>query len=124
MKLKIVADKNLNDGQSHVFYGEDFTPNDINNQYKIMKSIISAPIADTDDYDEETLATLGANRDKFIKNVGGDLCLVLPRGEILTIEKINKYTVDFDIDGAKFDVPRDTSVPMHLRLLSGGYVNQ
>ena len=113
MKLYIYATRDLHDNKPHIFYSEDFTDSDINNEYEVLKSFFVDYLKpeDADYYNE------------FVQKVDGKNSIVIPKGEIITITDIDPDgTFCFEIDGLEFCIPTDIDTPMYLRCVNSELV--
>lgn len=113
MKLYIYAARDLHDDKPHIFYSEDFTPEDNGNEYEVLKSFFVDYLKPED----------GDYYNDFIQKVDGRDSIVIPKGEIITITETNSDgTFCFEVDGLEFCIPADIDTPMYLRCLDSELV--
>lgn len=109
MRIFIYASRDLHDDKPHIFYSEDFTDNDIGNQYKVLKSFFVDYLKPED----------GDYYDNFIQKVDGKDSIVIPKGDTITITDVESDgTFCFQADDLEFCIPADIDTPMYLKCVN------
>ena len=106
MKFYIYASRDLHDTKPHIFYIEDFTDDDIGNQYEVLKPFFVDYLTADD----------GDTYDDYVQKVDGRDAIVIPKGDTITVTDIESDgTFCFEVGGLEFAIPSDIDTPMYLR---------
>lgn len=113
MKLYIYASRDLHDDKPHIFYSEDFTDDDVGNQYKVLKSFFVDYLKPEDQN----------YYDAFTRKVDGKDAIVIPQGDTITITDVESDgTFCFEADDLEFCIPGDIDTPMYLKCINNTLV--